>query len=50
MKKIGFNSSMMNRYRMRLVEKGIIKTGKTEYGKYWFALPMFSNFVRDYFI
>ncbi len=48
MKEIGFTSSMMNRYRQRLLEKGIITTEGTGYGKYQFALPMFGDFVRDY--
>ncbi len=50
MKETGFSSSMMNRYRQRLMDKGLITTSKEEYGSYSFALPMFSSFVRDYYM
>lgn len=50
MKELGFSSSMMNRYRERLRDKGIITTNRNDYGKYWFTLPMFSNFVKDYYM
>lgn len=48
MEKVGFSSSMMNRYQARLKEKGILDTESGGFGKYVFALPMFSSFVRDY--
>ena len=48
MEKIGFSSSMMNRYQARLKEKGVIKADGRNSGKYEFALPLFDDFVRDY--
>ncbi len=50
MNETGFSSSMMNRYRERLMDKGIITTSRAEYGKYRFALPMFSDFVKDFYM
>ena len=49
MSAIGFSSSMMNEYKDRLQESGIINiTDRRNRGYYWFVLPRFSNFVRDY--
>ena len=47
--KTGFSSSMVNEYKDRLREAGIINpTSKLSRGRYWIILPMFAEFVKDY--
>ena len=47
--KTGFSSAMVNEYKDRLREAGIINPAeKSTRGRYWIILPMFADFVKDY--
>lgn len=48
MEKTGLNSAMINRYQGRLREQGVLAS--PEKGTYSLALPLFQNFVREYYI
>lgn len=48
MDKTGFSSAMINRYQGRLKEQGVLVS--PEAGTYSFSLPMFENFVQEYYI
>lgn len=48
MEKTGLGSAMINRYQGRLKEQGVLTSPQA--GTYSFALPMFQNFVREYYI
>ncbi len=49
MEHTGFSSSMMNEYKDRLREAGVISPAKRgSRGWYQLALPRFENFVKDY--
>ncbi len=42
------NSSVFNKYRERLLGKGIIATSENRDGYIWIPLPQFGNFVKLY--
>ena len=46
--KYEISSSTFNKYRERLLGKGIISTSENRDGYIWLPLPQFGNFVRLY--
>lgn len=48
MQETGFDSAVINRYQGRLKEQGIIFSPQA--GTYSLSLPMFQNFVQEYYI